>query len=100
MHPTFDTAFYIILNAIGYICERTHKPGWVGFFLVWDWVVKDVFCYVRKVQLNPPFSMIYFKGKMLIKTFPVSVMVPNATMVVYGILFGGMHLIGKKDIFI
>ena len=24
MHPTFDTAFYKLLNAIGDICEMTH----------------------------------------------------------------------------
>ena len=28
---------------------------------------------------------------MYIKTFHVSVIAPNTTMVVYGILFGGMH---------
>ena len=31
--------------------------------------------------------MIYFKGEML----PVCVIAHNATMVVYGILFGGIH---------
>ena len=31
---------------------------------------------------------------MKIKTFRVSVIASNATMVVYGILFGGMHPVG------
>ena len=34
-------------------------------FFVWNWVDKDASCYLRNEQLNPPFSVIYFKGEVL-----------------------------------
>ena len=30
---------------------------------VQNWVGKDASCYLRNDQLNPPFSVIYFKGE-------------------------------------
>ena len=70
-------------------------------YLVQNRVVKDASCYLRNEQLNLPFSLIYFKGEvflstmcMQIETFHVSIIAQNATMVIYRILFGGMHPIG------
>ena len=37
---------------------------------------------------------------MLIEIFSVSIVAPNTTMVVYGILFGGIHSTLKRNLFI
>ena len=55
-------------------------------FSLQDWVVKDASCYLRNEQLNLPISVIY-----------VSVIAPNATMVVYRFLFGSIHPIAFLD---
>ena len=34
-------------------------------FFVQNWLVKDTSDYLRNEQLNPPFSVIYFKGEVL-----------------------------------
>ena len=61
---------------------------------------QDASFYLRNEQLNLPFSVIYFKGRccnilsmmcMYIETFYISITAPNATMVVYGVLFGVMY---------
>ena len=51
---------------------------------------------VSNDQHNHPFSVIYFKGSYIHDayvdtTFPVSVIAPTATMVVYGTGIGGIH---------
>ena len=70
---------------------------------MWDRVVKDASCYHKNEQLNPPVSVMYFKGEVLwylyiwcvyvyIEMLHLSVIVPNVTMVVYDIIFDGIHL--------
>ena len=34
-------------------------------FFVQHWIGKDASCYFRNEQLNPPFSVIYFKVEVL-----------------------------------
>ena len=70
-------------------------------FFVQNWVGKDAFCYLRNEQLNPLMFCDLFQrwGAVVfvsmtciyIGTFHVSVRAQNATMVIYGTLFGGMH---------
>ena len=61
---------------------------------------QDVACYLRNEQLNPSISVICFKCEvLLIETFPESVIRPNANMVIYGILFGGIHPINVRTFF-
>ena len=51
-------------------------------------------------QFSPPVSVVHFKGEvlqyistlcMLLEAFTVSVIAPTASMVICGILFGGIH---------
>ena len=34
-------------------------------FFVWNWIVKEAYCYLRNEQLSLLFSVIYFKGEVL-----------------------------------
>ena len=66
-------------------------------FFVRNWVVKDTSCYLRNVQLHPHVISkvrcvsIYIHDVYVDRNAPCINYSPNATMVIYGILFYDMH---------
>ena len=67
-----------------YVCQRacSDKEPWYSkdrwevikismtFLCVLNRAVKDASCYLRNEQLNPPFSVIHFKGEVLWYFYP------------------------------
>ena len=71
--------------------------------VVRDWVVKDVSCYLRNERLTPTPSIsgggavVFISMVYMTETFPVSVIAPNTTMILYGILCGGIHPLNTRS---